>query len=234
MEKIKPDFDSYASSYEEELNRAILPGTGDAAKYSRIKASHLKNTIYRLFEFPRDLALLDAGCGVGLTDEVLKASFPNLAGFDVSPESLRLARQRNPEVRYEVSNGLLFPFRDQEFDLIFSICVLHHVDPTRRAQFFREAYRILRPGGFFLIYEHNPWNPITGWVVRRCCFDRDASLLDPKTCRHLFCQGGFEPREGGSLIFLPVEAPSWRRWEEKWLSRIPLGAQFFELGRKGV
>jgi len=227
-----PEFDRFAGSYESELRRALLPGLGEGAKYARIKAEHLRRRIAVAFGMRSDPSLLDAGCGVGLTDEILKPSFPRLAGFDVSPESIRLARSRNPELRYEVSSGSSFPFGDGEFDVVFAICVVHHILPEQREKFFREAYRVLRAGGLFFLYEHNPWNPLTRFVVSRCSFDQDASLLSPRLCRRLLKQGGFVPAGRGSILFLPLEAAIWQAWEARWLSRFPCGAQYFETGRK--
>ena len=232
MEKTQPEFDLYAESYERDLERALLPGAGEGIKYSRIKADHLRRQLGKAFSQQAQPAILDAGCGIGVTEELLKPFFPALAGFDVSPKSIRLAQQRNPKVQYKISDGKTFPFLDGEFDAVFAICVLHHVPAEKRDLFFREAYRVLRPGGFVFIYEHNPWNPLTRFVVSRCSFDRDASLLSPAECRRRIKQGGFELAGGGSLIFLPLEGASWQAWEERWLSRVPCGAQYFESGQK--
>lgn len=232
MEKTQPDFDLYAESYEKELNRALPSGAGEGIKYSRIKADHLRRQLGKAFGLGAQLSLLDAGCGVGITDELLKTFFPALAGFDVSPKSIRLAQQRNPEVQYKISDGKTFPFLNGEFDAVFAICVLHHVPTEERDVFFREIYRVLRPGGFVFIYEHNPWNPLTRFVVSRCSFDRDVSLLSPAECRRRIKQGGFKLAGGGSLIFFPLEKATWQSWEERWLSKIPLGTQYFQAGKK--
>lgn len=234
MEKTKPEFDQFAESYEKELNRALPLGAGEGAKFARIKAAHLRRQLILAFGSKARPTLLDVGCGIGLLDESLKPFFPHLAGFDVSPESIRLAQKRNPEVRYKTSEGTLFPFEDREFDGVFAVCVLHHVPEEGRKDFIQEAYRVLRPGGFFFLYEHNPWNPLTRWVVSRCSFDRDALLLTPNEGHRLLMQNGFEPAGGGALIFLPVEASAWQSWEARWLSGIPLGTQYFLAGKKPV
>ena len=232
MAKTRPDFDWHAESYERELDRALLPGAGEGIKYSRIKADHLRRQLGKAFGPQARPSLLDAGCGIGITDEFLKRFFPALAGFDVSPKSVHLAKQRNPQVQYKTSDGKVFPFADGEFDAVFAICVLHHVPPQERDLFFNETYRVLRPGGYFFLYEHNPWNPLTRLVVGRCPFDRDAALLSPKEGRRLLKQGGFNLIGSGHLIFLPLESAGWMDWEERWLSKIPAGTQFFLAGKK--
>ena len=232
MEMSKPEFDRFAESYEKEIDRALLPGVGNGAKFARIKAAHLWRQLKDAFGIGFCPVLLDAGCGIGIMDELLKPFFTQLSGFDVSSESIRLARLRNPEVRYKISEGTTFPFGDEEFDAVFAFCVLHHVRPDQRNEFIREAWRVLRPGGRIFLYEHNPWNPLTRFVVSRCSFDRDALLLSPEECRKLLMQNQFFPSAAGSLIFLPLERPAWQLWEQKWLSGIPCGAQYFQAGQK--
>jgi SAM-dependent methyltransferase len=232
MKKTKPEFDRFAESYEKEINRALLPGTGRGEKYARIKASHLRQQLFLVFGSKARPKLLDAGCGIGLMDEFLKPFFPHLAGFDVSPQSVRLAQERNPEVQYKNSDGKKFPFAKETFDAVFAVCVLHHVPVEQRKLFVSEARRVLRPGGFFFLYEHNPWNLLTRFVVSRCAFDRDAKLLSSLESRRLLEQGGFVPTGGGSLILLPFESSAWQAWEETWLSLIPCGAQYFQRAKK--
>lgn len=228
----RTNFDFYAKSYENELNHALFPGAGAGIKYSRIKAGHLRRQLRRLFGEQPNPTLLDAGCGIGIADELLKPFFPRLAGFDVSSQSIRFANERNPEVHYKKSDGKTFPFENGEFDAVFAICVLHHLPVIDRNLFVSEAYRVLRPGGFFLVYEHNPWNLLTQFVVNRCSFDRDAILLSSNESRHLLKNGGFRSFKGGSLIYLPLENTVWQVWEERWLSKLPFGAQHFQIGQK--
>jgi len=228
----KAEFDRFAESYEEQLNCALLPGTGDGSKFARIKASHLSRQLEQAFGSESGLRLLDAGCGIGVMDELLKPAFPKISGFDISSESIRQASLRNPELSYRISDGASFPYPDEEFDAVFAVCVLHHIHPDQRAGFCREAARVVRPGGFIFLYEHNPLNPLTRWVVNRCVFDRGVALLFPGECRRHLQQAGFEVVGGGGLIFFPLESPAWQRWEARWLFRIPLGAQYFFAGRK--
>lgn len=232
MLKSKNNFDSFASSYQKELNQAIPMGFGEAKKFTRIKVMNLRRRIEKIFGNEKNLALLDAGCGVGLTDELLKPFYPNLAGFDISSESIKLAKERNPEIQYKLSDGIRIPFCDQAFDLVFAICVLHHIPPTERLVFFNEIHRVLRPKGAFFIYEHNPWNPLTRLIVSRCAFDQNAFLLSFTETRQLLRKSGFIPNQSGSLIFLPTENSAWQRFEESFFAKLPLGAQYFESGIK--
>ena len=58
-----------------------------------------------------------------------------------------------PWLDVKAVDALNTPFRDGEFDFIVSSNMIHHVPYPRR--FFKEMYRILRPGGFLLVQEIN-------------------------------------------------------------------------------
>ena len=44
-------------------------------------------------------------------------------------------------------------------------------------------YACLRPKGRIYIFEHNPFNPVTRWVVKHTAIDRNAVLLKPAEVR---------------------------------------------------
>lgn len=91
--------------------------------------------------------ILDLGCGDGLLGELLFADC-DVVGIDKCERALDLARRR--DVYREVSQGDIhaLPLPDASFDMVFSNCVVEHLDDPVRA--FREARRVLVPGGRFL------------------------------------------------------------------------------------
>jgi hypothetical protein len=91
--------------------------------------------------------------------------------------------------------------------------------------------RLARPGGLVVIWEHNPWNPLTRRVVARCSFDRDAALLSLAETRRLLRRAGLSRIESRYGLFFPWRGRGWRR-AERLLAQVPLGAQFAALGSK--
>lgn len=226
------EFDSYAEAYREHVAKALPPGVGEVDRFARVKVWHLVRAIDSVFPERRDVQILDAGCGIGLTDRYLKSTFPNITGFDVSPKSVEFAAQANPELSYCCDPTGRLPFEDGQFDVVFAICVVHHVPPAEWLNFFRQLHRVLKPGGLLAIYEHNPWNPATQWVVSRCEFDRDALLLSSAKCRALAAEAGFSAPRVRNLLFLPLENELWCSWESRLFSRLPIGAQYEFTARK--
>jgi SAM-dependent methyltransferase len=226
------EFDTYAEAYREHVSRALPPGVGEVDAFARVKVWHLIRAIDAVFPGHREVRILDAGCGIGLTDRYLKAAYPNITGFDVSPKSVELAAQANPGLSYYSEPSGHLPFEDSRFDVVFAICVVHHVPPAEWLSFFGQLHRVLKPGGLLAIYEHNPWNPATQWVVSRCEFDRDAVLLSSSQCRTLAGTAGFSEPCIRNLLFLPLESPLWCSWERRLFSRLPIGAQYEFIARK--
>jgi SAM-dependent methyltransferase len=220
------DFDRHSATYSEEVARSIQYCGLKHEFFSRVKAGHLLETVRAKHGQTASVDILDLGCGTGITDTLIKAHFPRLHGLDVSPEQVAIARQTNPEVAYHVYDGVRSEFADASFDVIFAICVWHHVPVDHWEEFARECHRLLRPGGTLLVYEHNPLNPLTRLSVARCEFDADAVLLSPATVRRLLTAEGFVKSHTEYLLFLPIDRPWCRVVEKRLLRSIPFGAQY--------
>jgi SAM-dependent methyltransferase len=173
---------------------------------------------------------LDVGCGIGQTDSFLQGTFAGLHGVDVTPNMIQAARRRNPGVVYAVSDGKQLPYDAGVFDVAFAINVMHHVSPAAWPSFLSEMRRVVCPGGLCVIFEHNPFNPLTRLVVARCEFDRDAVLLRAGQLKALFRSSGLQTVERNYFLFLPFSW-SWVSRLEKGLGWLPLGAQHYLVGK---
>jgi SAM-dependent methyltransferase len=85
-----------------------------------------------------------------------------------------------------VFDGKTTTFSDETFDVVFSAGVFHHVPFSEHFDLVSEVSRTLKNGGIFMIYEHNPFNPLTCHAVNTCPFDENAVLLKPIRLRQLF------------------------------------------------
>ena len=81
---------------------------------------------------------------------------------------------------------------DGSKDLAYSNGVFHHIPVGERAGAVTFVRRALRPGGLFALWENNPWNPGTRYVMSRIPFDRDAITLSMLEASRLLRAGGFE------------------------------------------
>ncbi len=106
--------------------------------------------------------ILDAGCTVGHNTLPWARTFPEAAvtGIDVSPGVVRYAAARAASfglpVRFMQMDATELEFPDASFDLVFSSMFLHELPLKDIRSFFREAFRVLKPGGLFLNMELPP------------------------------------------------------------------------------
>ena len=143
------DFDSFAESYEREVAEAIRFAGIPHRFFLDAKLDHMLDTLRRRFENLRRLRVLDLGCGTGLVDHLLKVHLPKLVGVDISEKVLQAAKFRNPEIDYRHLTDDVLPFGDQSFDVVFAICVWHHVPSDRWRNFLAEISGSLLQTAFF-------------------------------------------------------------------------------------
>jgi SAM-dependent methyltransferase len=133
----------------------------------------------------------------------------------------------------DAATFLLFDQYDPaaQIDLAFSNGVFHHIVPNERPQAVDYLYRSLRAGGLLAVWENNPWNPGTRYVMSRIPFDRDAITLTDGEARALLRAGGFEILRTDFLFIFP-RALGMLRGLERFVTRLPLGGQYQILCRK--
>ncbi|MBI5597911.1 MAG: class I SAM-dependent methyltransferase [Elusimicrobia bacterium] len=224
------DFEAFKDDYKETLDRSTAFVGQDGDFFAKRKADLLLDLAGRRLGPPAGLKVLDLGSGLGLTDRFLSPRMPGLCGVDVAPGVVAAAAKANPGAAYRVYDGRTLPYPDGGFDLVFTVCVAHHVPPARRGEFFAEMRRVTRRGGLNVVFEHNPYNPLTRHVVNNCPFDADAVLLEPRESRARLSGAGLTPVEQRYFLFFPWEGRLTARLEAG-LGWLPLGAQYFVAAR---
>jgi ubiquinone/menaquinone biosynthesis C-methylase UbiE len=104
------------------------------------------------------MELLDCGCGPGtITLGFAGLVAPGTAvGTDIEASQVAIAtahaaKQNIANARFEVANVYALPFADESFDAFFMSAVLGNLQQPTRA--WREAFRVLKPGGVIGIKE---------------------------------------------------------------------------------
>ncbi|CAN1212561.1 methyltransferase domain-containing protein [Tumidithrix helvetica PCC 7403] len=114
--------------------------------------------------------VLDIGCSVGISTLALhrylqqRQSAPiQTMGLDLSPYMLSVAKvldEKQEIANWVHGNAERTDFPDNTFDLIAIQFLLHELPQLPSCQIFREAKRILRPGGVLAIVDNNPASPV--------------------------------------------------------------------------
>ena len=82
-----------------------------------------------------------------------------------------------------------------------------------------------------MIYEHNPFNPMTLHAVNTCPFDENTVLLKRSQVINVLWEGGMEVVMQKDLVYFPAFLKLLRPLE-KYLTCLPLGAQSIVVGKK--
>jgi ubiquinone/menaquinone biosynthesis C-methylase UbiE len=102
------------------------------------------------------LRVLDIGCGTGNQLIANRAALPALGfvGLDRSPGMLRQARRKAPVIGWVAADAAALPFAAGSFDFACCQFAFHHI--AKKAEFLREAARVLRPEGRFVLHNLCP------------------------------------------------------------------------------
>lgn len=149
------------------------------------KFSLTRAFMWQDLEFVKDLVkpgdrVLDYGCGNGRLAGYLEGTYKDFVGVDISQKLIDLAKQRYHSEKTEFIkihpvksreagappaqfNRASFqfkklPFKDNYFDVIFSIAVFHHFPSEEYAiDVIKELRRVLKPDGKIVITVWNLW-----------------------------------------------------------------------------
>ncbi|HEU4552111.1 MAG TPA: class I SAM-dependent methyltransferase [Chitinophaga sp.] len=158
--------------------------------------------------------ILDIGSGHGNTALNLAVKGAIVTSIDIAPKLIEGCKHRAQinklDVDFRVMNACELEFADNTFDIILGFRTIHHLPNLE--QFYKEAQRCLKKGGFLLVVEPQKYNPFVEIGRRFIKNDEDSRTptehpIVPKDIRLLKrIFGNIEKREfeflkAGSLFF---------------------------------
>ena len=135
----------------------LFNGTADAMR--RRVLAPLKQGLQAFSSVaPSQIKVLDVACGTGRTLKLTRSMLPkaSLYGVDLSPAYLRKANQllsQNPGELPQLlqANAEEMPYLDNHFHAITCVFLFHELPPQARQRVIDECFRVLKPGGTFII-----------------------------------------------------------------------------------
>lgn len=104
--------------------------------------------------------ILEIGCGDGeFTRRLAVNKSLKIVGSDITPEVIKRAKSKytkNKNISFEVENAEKFKSKNDKFDIICGVSILHHLNWKKT---LKESYRILKDGGKIFFSEPNFINP---------------------------------------------------------------------------
>ncbi len=125
------------------------------------KTKNVLFTIYKKWylpiikRFPKNVAVLDIGCGTGhMLNFLKKEGFQNLYGIDISEELIKLTREKgiNADV-YDIFNFL--GINKKKFDVVFGLDIIEHFYKDELFGLFKGLNNILNDNGIIIIHTPN-------------------------------------------------------------------------------
>lgn len=115
------------------------------------------------FETNEEALALDVCCGSGVVGASFKHKVKKVIGLDLTPEMINLSKTRLDEVHQ--GNVYNIPFSENKFDLVCTREVLHLLPYPEKP--VSEIYRVLKPGGQFVVGQILPFSEVdAAWVYR--------------------------------------------------------------------
>jgi SAM-dependent methyltransferase len=142
-DSLRTSYDAVASAYGEHLDTELAQKPLDR---------HLLN---RFAEEVRERGTTaDLGCGPGHVARYLHDQGVKMLGLDLSPEMIRWATQRNPEIEFRVGDIRALDLPDASLAGIVAFYSLIHLEPSELGVALREFRRVLTRDGALLVAFH--------------------------------------------------------------------------------
>jgi len=141
---------------------------------------------------------LEIGVGSGLFAAPLGIG----EGLEPCEPMAQRARERGIEVTTGVAEAL--PYPDQSFDYALMVTTICFLDDVPAA--FAEAFRVLKPGGAFLVGLVDRESPLGREYQRRkdqSAFYREATFFSTQEVMEFYRQAGFQELEVVQTLFVP-------------------------------
>lgn len=150
--------------------------------------------------------ILDLGCGTGLLSMQLASLGFRVDGVDVehNSETIKAFKKKNGlqcEIWVDLKNnsvslqfydGINLPFDNKSFDAVMAHAVVEHIPLNTINCVFQEIQRVLKPGGYFLIFRTPRKQAIMEYAARFMHLGSHDVLMDEQELVSLLKTNGFE------------------------------------------
>ncbi len=130
--------------------------------------------------------VLDLGCGWGTFSFALAPRVKEVVGLDFSARSVefcrrRLEREPHPNLSFVQADAGDTGLPPDSFDVVVAADLFEHLYPDDSQRVAGEAFRVLRPGGRFVVWTPHRGHVLEALKARNILLKRDVSHVDYKS-----------------------------------------------------
>ena len=180
----------------------------------QIKRSHIYRLKRRTFEVLKSIntfhpekpvSILDIGTADGLMLRNLKDVFPNATCVGIEYARDLMACCESKTIHLIQGDALTLPIKDSAFDVVIATAIIEHV--SEPIQLVREASRVLRGNGIFIVTTPHPfWEGIATYIghLKK---EEHHELITLSKLISLFNTADFEIVNAQKFMISPVGMP---------------------------
>jgi SAM-dependent methyltransferase len=221
--------------YEQAYDRKVHDDALDPAAIPEWNARRRRRLrLYRRIMGAHARDVLEVGCGTGDLTCALARTAPHVVAIDLSSPELGLARmraERYPEMASRIEfirmNAMRLELADASFDFAVSTSMIEHLHPDDVDRHLREVWRVLRPGGRYLV-----------WCPNRLGHHKDRPFhlckMSHRDLRTRMAAAGFRSFRSPALRDLPMVGTGFKIAMESAMSALRIPILWSHLGVRNV
>ncbi len=121
---------------------------------------------------------LDIGCGEGHNTRLVAQRGAKMTAIDISSEFIKYAKKMEETeplgIEYKTASAIDLPYLDEAFD--FAMATMSFMDIPETEKVIKEAYRVIKPGGFLQFSILHPCFHTLAWDWIKDKNDRPVAL----------------------------------------------------------
>ena len=111
--------------------------------------------LLRILDIKKGTRVLDVACGQGFFTRKFASAGAGAVGTDISTELITQAKKRSPGIVYHAAAAHTLPFaKDSSVDIVTIVLAIQNIENI--TDVFREARRVLIPGGRLVLVINHP------------------------------------------------------------------------------